>query len=111
MLAVCGGNALARGCGAWSRAAGKAFWSVNTVSRGPSGTGEPHSVFVPTLASWEAGREEHACADHCTVADLSRHQLFSSLPEKEGAELSRLSGAHHWALGSPLTSVSFCSLC
>lgn len=50
---------------------------------GPSGEDDPRSVFVPTLASWEGGGEEHACMERCTVADGDRHRRFSSLTEEE----------------------------
>lgn len=42
-------------------------------------TGDPHSVFVPTPASWEGSGEEQACVGHGTVADPSKRQLSSSL--------------------------------
>lgn len=59
MLAVCWGNALARECGAWSKAAGKAFWSVNTVSWETQWDRYPHCVCANT--GLVGGRqEEHA---------------------------------------------------
>lgn len=58
---------------------GKQFGQLALSAGRPSGTGDPHSVFVPTPASWEGSREERACADHGTVADPSKRQFFSSL--------------------------------